>query len=94
MPVSINGSLVELPVDPRVSLLEHDGVQCGYCTPGQIRSTDLSARTTAFNQDRLHERMSGNLCRRDAYNGIITAIAETCAGELRGRRSRIRGSSN
>jgi xanthine dehydrogenase YagT iron-sulfur-binding subunit len=76
------------------AFIEHDGFQCGYCTPGQICSaigmveelrrcvpshvtTDLNSGSIAFSFDELRERMSGNLCRCGAYNGIIAAIAET-----------------
>ena len=78
------------------AFVEHDGFQCGYCTPGQICSAvamagelergapsfvtaDLSADTIAPTHDELRERMSGNLCRCGAYNGIIDAIRETLA---------------
>jgi xanthine dehydrogenase YagT iron-sulfur-binding subunit len=79
------------------AFIEHDGFQCGYCTPGQICSAvgmeeelrrgvpshvtaDLSADTISLTHDELRERMSGNLCRCGAYNGIAAAIAETHAG--------------
>jgi len=75
------------------AFVEHDGLQCGYCTPGQICSavgmveevrrgvpslvtSDLCAETIALTHDELRERMSGNLCRCGAYNGIVDAIAE------------------
>jgi xanthine dehydrogenase YagT iron-sulfur-binding subunit len=75
------------------AFIEHDGFQCGYCTPGQIVSavgmveelrrgvpshvtTDLSAETVALSRDELSERMSGNLCRCGAYNGIVDAIGD------------------
>ena len=78
------------------AFIEHDGLQCGYCTPGQICSAiamaaelargapsyvtaDLGADTAALSADELRERMSGNLCRCGAHNGIIAAIAETYA---------------
>ena len=78
------------------AFIEHDGFQCGYCTPGQLCSAvgmkaeadrgvpsvltaDLSADTVVLDDDELRERMSGNLCRCGAYNGIVAAIAETCA---------------
>jgi xanthine dehydrogenase YagT iron-sulfur-binding subunit len=80
------------------AFIEHDGFQCGYCTPGQICSAvgmaaeirrgvpshvtgDLSATTIALSHDELRERMSGNLCRCGAHNGIVDAIAETFAAE-------------
>ncbi len=78
------------------AFVEHDGFQCGYCTPGQICSAvgmveeikrgapshvtgDLSADQITMDHDELRERMSGNLCRCGAYNGIIGAISATYA---------------
>ncbi len=78
----------------QTAFVEHDGLQCGYCTPGQICSAlgmfaelargapsvvtaDLSAETALLTHDELRERMSGNLCRCGAHNGIVAAIAET-----------------
>ena len=75
------------------AFIEQDGFQCGYCTPGQICSAigmaseakrglpshvtaDLSAFVT-LTREELQERMSGNLCRCGAHNGIIDAIAQT-----------------
>jgi xanthine dehydrogenase YagT iron-sulfur-binding subunit len=84
------------------AFVEHDGFQCGYCTPGQICSAlgmaaefesgvpsyvteDLAAETLAFTHDEVRERMSGNLCRCGAYNGIIDAIQEVLgAAKVRG----------
>jgi xanthine dehydrogenase YagT iron-sulfur-binding subunit len=40
-------------------------------------TADLTADTIAASRDELAERMSGNLCRCGAHNGIIDAIAET-----------------
>jgi xanthine dehydrogenase YagT iron-sulfur-binding subunit len=42
-------------------------------------TADLSAETIALSHDELRERMSGNLCRCGAYNGIVDAIAEVHA---------------
>ena len=72
------------------AFVQHDGFQCGYCTPGQICSElqrgvpshvtdDLSDEAIAFSQEEVRERMSGNLCRCGAYNGIIDAITESVA---------------
>jgi xanthine dehydrogenase YagT iron-sulfur-binding subunit len=86
----------------QAAFVEHDGFQCGYCTPGQLCSAigmaaevkrgvpshvtgDLSAETIALDREELRERMSGNLCRCGAHNGIVDAIfdvyAETEAAE-------------
>ncbi len=78
--------------------IEHDGFQCGYCTPGQICSAvgmaeevrrgvpsqvtdDLLSESIALSHDELRERMSGNLCRCGAHNGIIAAIGDAYALE-------------
>jgi xanthine dehydrogenase YagT iron-sulfur-binding subunit len=46
--------------------------------PSQV-TADLSAETIELSQDELRERMSGNLCRCGAYNGIVAAITQTFA---------------
>jgi xanthine dehydrogenase YagT iron-sulfur-binding subunit len=80
------------------AFIDHDGFQCGYCTPGQLCSAvgmaaelrrgvpshvtaDVSADEIVLSRDELRERMSGNLCRCGAHNGIVAAIAETYATE-------------
>lgn len=45
-------------------------------------TVDLSSETMHLDHDELRERMSGNLCRCGAHNGIIAAIVETFAKEL------------
>jgi xanthine dehydrogenase YagT iron-sulfur-binding subunit len=48
--------------------------------PSNVTS-DLSSETIRLDHDELRERMSGNLCRCGAHNGIVAAIAETFAKE-------------
>ncbi|WP_430789298.1 (2Fe-2S)-binding protein [Actinoplanes sp. G11-F43] len=60
--------------------LEHDGFQCGFCTPGQICSA-VGMLAEAGSVDDLtdadiRERMSGNLCRCGAYPTMVPAIRE------------------
>jgi xanthine dehydrogenase YagT iron-sulfur-binding subunit len=56
---------------------EHDGFQCGYCTPGQICSAvALIKEGHASSDDEIREWMSGNLCRCGAYVNIVAAIRE------------------
>ena len=79
------------------AFIDHEGFQCGYCTPGQICSAvgmadelargvpshvtgDLDATEIELDHDELRERMSGNLCRCGAHNGIVDAIAKVYAG--------------
>ena len=80
------------------AFIDHDGFQCGYCTPGQLCSAigmanevkqgvpsmvtgDLAAGQIALSPEEIRERMSGNLCRCGAYNGIVAAIRETFSGD-------------
>jgi len=74
------------------SFLDHDGYQCGYCTPGQVCSavgmldeakaghpshvTEDLEAEPDLDDDEIRERMSGNLCRCGAYVGILAAVRE------------------
>jgi xanthine dehydrogenase YagT iron-sulfur-binding subunit len=59
------------------AFLDHDGFQCGYCTPGQIMSAiSCIAEGHAGSNDDIREYMSGNLCRCAAYPNIVRAIAQ------------------
>src|SRR5271156_412897 len=60
------------------AFIAHDGLQCGYCTPGQIMSAiGLIEEGQAGNDpERVREGMSGNLCRCGAYQGITEAVLE------------------
>jgi xanthine dehydrogenase YagT iron-sulfur-binding subunit len=76
----------------QAALVEHDGFQCGYCTPGQICSavavlaeikagipsyvTEDLNVAVQFSNAELRERMSGNICRCGAYSNIAEAITE------------------
>ncbi len=83
------------------AFIEHDGFQCGYCTPGQIcsviamveevkrgvpsyvTSRPIDRDVSLSHPEELRERMSGNLCRCGAHNGIVAAIAQIYPGEAR-----------
>ena len=78
------------PSPLQAAFLEHDGFQCGYCTPGQICAASAMLEEVAagmpsyvthdlagpviLTRDEVRERMSGNLCRCGAHNGIVDAI--------------------
>jgi xanthine dehydrogenase YagT iron-sulfur-binding subunit len=65
------------------AFLDHDALQCGYCTPGQIMSAVACvAEGHAVSRDQIREYMSGNLCRCGAYDGIVAAI-EDAAPKMR-----------
>jgi xanthine dehydrogenase YagT iron-sulfur-binding subunit len=58
--------------------LAHDGLQCGFCTPGQIMSAIglIQEAQAGDDPERVREGMSGNLCRCAAYQGITAAVLE------------------
>jgi xanthine dehydrogenase YagT iron-sulfur-binding subunit len=59
------------------AFLDHDALQCGYCTPGQIMSAIACIRENhAGSAAEIREYMSGNLCRCGAYAGIVAAIQQ------------------
>jgi xanthine dehydrogenase YagT iron-sulfur-binding subunit len=60
----------------QAAFLEHDGFQCGFCTPGQILSAVglIAEGQTGGDPERVREGMSGNLCRCGAYAGITQAV--------------------
>lgn len=74
----------------QASFVEHDGYQCGYCTPGQICSavgtlaeikagvpshvTENLTEPTVLTELEVRERMSGNICRCAAYPNIVQAV--------------------
>jgi xanthine dehydrogenase YagT iron-sulfur-binding subunit len=59
------------------AFIEQDGLQCGYCTPGQIMSAlGLIREGRAGSDDEIREHMSGNICRCGAYTNIVTAIKQ------------------
>jgi xanthine dehydrogenase YagT iron-sulfur-binding subunit len=65
------------------AFIAHDGMQCGFCTPGQIMSaTALLRENRATTDDEIREQMSGNLCRCGAYPNILAAIKAAKAARV------------
>ncbi|MDJ0674883.1 MAG: 2Fe-2S iron-sulfur cluster-binding protein [Calothrix sp. MO_167.B42] len=82
------------------AFIDNDGLQCGYCTPGQICASValveevkrgcVSAVTADLHSPpqlgelsaaEIKERLSGNLCRCSAYNGIVAAVQQVAGQE-------------
>ena len=79
----------------QAAFVEHDGFQCGYCTPGQICSAagmleeiavGMPSHASAdldeapvLSGDEIRERMSGNICRCAAYPNIVRAIEQVAS---------------
>jgi xanthine dehydrogenase YagT iron-sulfur-binding subunit len=76
----------------QAAFLDHDGLQCGYCTPGQVCSavgvleeiaqghpshvTEDLDQMPEATDAEIRERMSGNLCRCGAYVNILAAVRQ------------------
>ena len=64
------------------AFVEEDGLQCGYCTPGQVMAAEGLLRAQADpSLDEIRQGMSGNLCRCGAYPHIFKAVKR--AGEMK-----------
>jgi xanthine dehydrogenase YagT iron-sulfur-binding subunit len=62
----------------QAAFIEHDGFQCGFCTPGQTVSAIglIHEGQAGDDPERVREGMSGNLCRCGAYSGITDAVLD------------------
>ena len=60
------------------AFIAHDGMQCGFCTPGQIMSAVglIAEGQVGDDADLIREAMSGNICRCGAYAGITAAVQD------------------
>ena len=62
------------------SFVDHDGYQCGYCTPGQICSrVGMLNEGHAKTEADIREQLSGNVCRCGAYPNIVAAVKHVMA---------------
>jgi aerobic-type carbon monoxide dehydrogenase small subunit (CoxS/CutS family) len=62
------------------ALLEHGGVQCGFCTPGMLISATALLRSNPDpSEEDVRIALSGNLCRCTGYDGIIRAVLSAAA---------------
>ncbi len=67
------------------AFIDHDALQCGYCTPGQIMAAVACVQEGhASNAAEIREYMSGNICRCGAYVGIVAAIQDAATAMGRG----------
>jgi xanthine dehydrogenase YagT iron-sulfur-binding subunit len=67
------------------AFVEHDAMQCGFCTPGMVMScAALVARNPACTLDDVKAAVSGHLCRCGAYPNIFKA-ALAAAAEIQPR---------
>jgi aerobic-type carbon monoxide dehydrogenase small subunit (CoxS/CutS family) len=66
------------------AFIDHDALQCGYCTPGMIMTAaGMLMKNLSVTRQQIIEGLEENLCRCGAHNRIIDAI-ETAAKEMKG----------
>ncbi|MDP8208632.1 MAG: (2Fe-2S)-binding protein [Candidatus Electryonea clarkiae] len=75
------------PFDPvQEAMIQHGGVQCGYCTPGMVMSIKAFQEHCEANRfvpgrEEIKKAIEGNLCRCTGYTKIIDAVESLFEGE-------------
>lgn len=66
------------------SFIDHDALQCGYCTPGMIMTAaGMLIKNPSLTRQEIIDGLENNLCRCGAHTRIIDAL-ETAAKEMKG----------
>ncbi|MFL0246186.1 (2Fe-2S)-binding protein [Candidatus Clostridium stratigraminis] len=64
------------------SFIKHNGLQCGFCTPGMVMSARaLLNKNPSPSKEEIIEAMQGNLCRCTGYESIIESVEAAAHGE-------------
>lgn len=64
------------------AFVEHNAVQCGFCTPGMLMSAHaLLQRNPRPTEAEIKEALVGNLCRCTGYVRIVDAVQAAAGGE-------------
>jgi len=79
--VTVEGLVKDGVLDPvQQTIIEHGGVQCGFCTPGiLISARALIDRKPDPSDDDIREALVGNLCRCTGYLRIVDAVKEAAS---------------
>jgi aerobic-type carbon monoxide dehydrogenase small subunit (CoxS/CutS family) len=85
--VTIEGLAKEGKLHPvQKAFMEHDALQCGFCTPGMVlTAVGLLRKNPTPTKEQIIRGMEQNLCRCGAHTRIIDAI-QTAGGEMKGGR--------
>jgi len=86
--VTIEGLAKDGELHPvQKAFVEHDALQCGYCTPGMImNATGLLLKNPSPTTQQIKEGMENNFCRCGAHVRIIDAV-HSAAEEMKGGKS-------
>ena len=61
---------------------EHQGLQCGFCTPGMLMTArELLERNPSPDEQEIRDALSGNLCRCTGYQHIVDAVQSVAGGQ-------------
>lgn len=67
---------------------EHQGLQCGFCTPGMIMaSVDLLGKNATPTDSDVRSAIAGNFCRCTGYNTIVESVLAAAAAMREGKRT-------
>lgn len=80
-------------LDPlQQAFIDHDGPQCGFCTPGQLMSArTLLDRNPHPTPDEVRAALTGNICRCSNYNRYVEAVLAAAAARPTAGRPRASG---
>lgn len=80
--VTIEGLMQGEELHPiQKAFVDHDGLQCGFCTPGQVMAAEgLLRRTSKPDREEILTGMSGNICRCSAYPKIMESVIAAAEG--------------
>jgi len=81
--ITVEGLAKDGVLDPvQQAIINHGGVQCGFCTPGiLISARGLLNRNPNPSEDEIREALVGNLCRCTGYLRIVEAVEEAAGRE-------------
>jgi carbon-monoxide dehydrogenase small subunit len=82
--MTVEGLAQDGVLDPvQQTIMEHGGVQCGYCTPGiLISARALLDRSPDPSEEDIREALVGNLCRCTGYLRIVDAVKDAASRQL------------
>ena len=74
--ITVEGLTTDEQLDPlQQAFIDHNGIQCGFCTPGILISAKaLLNRNPEPSRDEIKDALRGNLCRCTGYVRIIDAV--------------------
>ena len=75
---TIEGLANDGKLDPlQESFIEHNGFQCGYCTPGMILAAKaLLLESPDPSEAEIRRAIDGNLCRCTGYQKIVKSVMD------------------